>query len=67
MSVVGRFVVLSLAGSFVSLFVLSMGRSFILWGKGVACSFVCVRWGEGSFVGSFFHWVVRSFVCPSFW
>lgn len=69
MSVVGRFVVLSLAGSFVGLFVLLMGRSSVRRGDGVVREFICVHWGGGevrSFVHSF-YWVVRSFVCPSFW
>ena len=34
MSVAGRFVFLSLAGSFVGLFVHSMGRSFVFLGRG---------------------------------
>lgn len=73
-SVVGRFVVLSLAGSFVGLFVLSTGRSSVRRGDGVVREFICVHWEGGGWVGgkvrSFvhsFYWVVRSFVCPSFW
>lgn len=66
MSVVGRFVVLSLAGSFVGLFVLLMGRSSVRRGDGVVREFICVHWGGGGekFVLSFIPFI-GSFVLSS--
>lgn len=69
MSVVGRFVVLSLAGSFVGLFVLLMGRSSVRRGDGVVREFICVHWeGGGGWGGRFvlsFIPFIGSFVLSS--
>ena len=65
-TLVGLLFFYPLAGAFVGLFVLSMGRSFVGGTGSSVNSFVFVG-GESSFFRSFFHWVVRSFVCPSFW